>query len=107
MKLTSCPAQPYLQCAALVGVLGLSACAGQQPGPSAGTRGVGTPGVSAYVPEDQAPTLQALLEQCQHTPQQASLMPAANRQNLEAACDQLQRQLHNQPGNAVPSAVVE
>lgn len=91
--------QAILRRMALAAVLGFPACASQAPGSGAEMRGVGTPGVSSYVPESQAPTLQALLNQCRQP-----APPAASRQGLDAACDQLQRQQHNQPGNAMPAA---
>jgi len=75
---------------------GLAACAGQPPGPETGIRGVGTPGVAAYVPADRATSLQAMQANCEGVPPAA---PSAT-QGLPAACDQLRRTLNNQPGNA-------
>lgn len=100
MTATPVRAQRCLRRTVLVVVFGLSACAGQPPRLDAGARGVGTPGVSAYMPDGQAPTLPALLERCQQASQQASA-PAANRLSLEAAWDELKRQRHNQPGNSM------
>ena len=80
-------------------VLGLTACAGQPPGSGAGLRGVGTPGVSAYVGEDQATSVQAMLDLCRQVPQQSD--PAPGDRGLSAACAQLRRTLHSQPGNTV------
>jgi hypothetical protein len=106
MKLALRSAQQALpRLVALAAALGLSACAGQPPGPASGLRGVGTPGVSAYMPADQATSLQALLDRCQQAPQASP--PQAGHQNLEGACDQLHRQLHNQPGNTVRAAAAK
>lgn len=93
---------------ALAAALGLTGCAdGQRRGAAPqGLLGYGTPGVSAYVPADQATSLQALLDRCQQAQPQAS-PPQAGRQSLEAACDQLHRQLHNQPGNTVRAAAAK
>lgn len=93
------PVQACLHRAALAVALGLSACAlpGQDPGP--GLRGYGTPDVSAYVPADQASSVQALLDRCGQVPRPAS--PSSATQGLAAACSQLHHTLHNQPGNAM------
>ena len=88
----------YAVVAGLIIAFGLTACSG--PGgapPEAARRGVGTPGVSAYMPGVQPTSLQALLDRCRLVPQQEGSPSAI--QGLPAACDQLHRQLHNQPGN--------
>jgi hypothetical protein len=99
MRAASRPIRACQQITALVAVLGLAACAGQPPGRTAGIRGVGTPDVSAYVPADQATSLQALLDRCAQEPRQTS--QSSGTQGLAASCSQLHRTLHNQPGNAV------
>lgn len=92
MRLSAQPIRLNLQFAALSVVIGCTACAGPQQAPS--SRGVGTPGVSAYVPHDQATTSQELLDRCRQAPQ------AVDNEGLSAACDQLKRQERNQPGNS-------
>lgn len=83
---------------ALALALGLAACAGPGQDPAPGMLGYGTPGVSAYVRDDEASSLQAQLERCRGVP----LADAAGRtEGLPAACGQLHRTLRNQPGNAV------
>ena len=84
----------------LVIALALSACSGQQAS-KGGVLGYGTPGVSGYVGEDQATSLQAQLERCGQVPQDGV---ASQTQGLAAACGQLQRTLRNQPGNSARSA---
>jgi len=54
------------------------------------------------MPDGQAPTLPALLQRCEQASQQAN-PPAASQLGLEAACDELKRQRHNQPGNSMAS----
>lgn len=83
--------------AALLLAFGLTACAGTATNPP-GMLGYGTPGIESYVSEDQAPTLQALLERCQNVPQAGA---GSQTSGLPAACNQLQRTAHNQPGNTV------
>ncbi len=85
---------------ALMLALGLAACAGPDRNPAPGLLGYGTPAVSAYVPEDQAASLQTMRASCERVP------PAdpSETQGLPAACDQLHRTLRNQPGNAVRAA---
>jgi hypothetical protein len=80
-------------------VLGLTACAGQSPGSGGELSGVGTPGVSAYVGENQATSVQAMLYRCRQVPQQSD--PAPGDRGLSAACAQLRRTLRSQPGNTV------
>jgi hypothetical protein len=95
------PARTRKATAALaVAVLVLTGCTGQPPGPLPGQRlrGYGTPSVSAYVPADQAASLQAMLDRCERVPRPPD---PAETVGLPAACDQLHRTLHNQPGNAV------
>ncbi len=94
------PARACLRLALLAAALGLASCAlpGQDPGP--GLRGYGTSDVSAYVPADQATSLQALLDRCAQAPQPTS--PPSETQGLAVSCSQLHRTLRNQPGNAVP-----
>lgn len=60
--------------------------------------GYGTPGVESYVPQDQAPTLQALLDRCRNVPQETA---DTQTSGLPSACSQLKRTSHNQPGNTV------
>lgn len=60
--------------------------------------GYGTPGVESYVPQDQAPTLQALLDRCRNVPQGTA---DTQTSGLPSACSQLKRTSHNQPGNTV------
>ena len=82
---------------ALLLATSLTCCAETSPSPQ-GMLGYGTPGVESYMPQDQAPTLQALLERCRNVTQAAGDSQTAG---LSAACDQLQRTAHNQPGNTV------
>jgi len=82
----------------LPAVLGLAACNVTPLQTQAGMRGFGTPGVSAYAPNGDAPSLQAQLERCERVPQAGS---AGQTQGLPAACDQLRRTVRNQPGNSV------
>ena len=82
----------------LLAVLGLAACTATPLQMQAGMRGFGTPGVSAYAPDGDAPSLQAQLERCERVPQTGS---ASQTQGLAAACDQLRRTIRNQPGNSV------
>lgn len=82
--------------------LGLAACAGPGQGSAPGLLGDGTPGVSAYVPEDQATSVRALLDRCEQVPQRADSPPET--QGLPAACDQLHGTLRTQPGNAMRAA---
>ena len=79
--------------------LGMAGCAAPSPEREAGLRGVGTPGVLSYPGEDQATTLQALLDRCRQVPTQPG--PPSEAQSLSAACNQLHRTLHSQPGNTV------
>lgn len=80
----------------LAAVMSLGACSGH-PMKESRALGYGTPGVSSYVQDDQAASLQAQLERCD----QVSLADAASEtQGLAAACGQLKRTLRNQPGNA-------
>ena len=85
---------------------GVAACAAPAPD-KGGLLGYGTPGVSSYVQGSQDSTLQAELERCRGVglPDAAD---QAGRQTggLEAACNQLRRTAHNQPGNAVRPARV-
>ncbi len=81
----------------LAAAVSLGACSGQ-PTKDPRVLGYGTPGVSSYVQDDQAASLQAQLERCD----QVSLADAASEtQGLAAACGQLKRMLRNQPGNTV------
>ncbi len=83
---------------------GVAACAAPAPD-KGGLLGYGTPGVSGYVQDDRDSTLQAELERCRGVglPDAAG---QAGRQTggLEAACNQLRRTAHNQPGNGVQPA---
>lgn len=80
----------------MVLALGLASCAGPGRDAAPGLLGYGTPGVSAYMPEDRAASLQAMRASCEGVP---PADPSAT-QGLPAACDQLHRTLRNQPGNA-------
>ena len=60
--------------------------------------GYGTPGVSAYVRNDEDNSLQAMLARCNGVAQASA---ASETRGLPAACGQLQRTLRNQPGNTV------
>ncbi len=84
---------------AMLAVLGFAACARQPAESDTGLRGVGTPGVSTYLGSDQTTSLQAMLARCRQVPQQISPIPGDR--SLSAACDQLHRTLHSQPGNSV------
>lgn len=84
-------------CAVLVFASVLASCAGTQPSPP-GMLGYGTPGVESNMPQDKAPTLQALLDRCRDVPQATA---DAQTSGLPSACSQLKRTSHNQPGNAV------
>ena len=102
MRSKPVPARAGLPAAAALAVvaLGLVGCdaAGPRQGPSPpGLLGYGTPDVSAYVPADRASSLQAMRANCEGVSPPAD--PSAT-QGLPAACDQLRRTLHNQPGNA-------
>ncbi len=77
---------------------GLAACSGQTAGTPSTKLGFGTPGVDRYAAGSQATTLQAQLDQCGQVLQTSV---AGRTDSLAAACQQLQRTLHNQPGNAV------
>ena len=94
-------AQPLAAVLALAVVLGLAACAGRDQGSVQDHRGYGTPGVSAYMGEDQATSLQALLDRCARVPR--AVVQASGDEGLAAACDQLHHTLRNQPGNTVPA----
>lgn len=63
--------------------------------------GYGTPGVSTYRQGASAATLQEELDDCSRVPQAGA---ASQTQGLPAACAQLHRTLHNQPGNTLQSA---
>lgn len=75
----------------------LVSCAGPQPN-TPGMLGYGTPGVESYLPQDQPPTLQALLDRCRDVPQANA---DTQTSGLPSACSQLRRTAHNQPGNTV------
>ncbi len=78
--------------------LGLAACSAPQASSGTGMLGYGTPGVSAFMGDDQAGSFQAELDRCR----QVSHADAATQtQGLVTACRQLQRTLRNQPGNTV------
>ena len=95
------PVRVCVRLAALAVALGLAACAGPGQSSGPGLRGYGTPGVSAYLPTDQATSVQALLDRCAQVPRPAT--PPSETRGLAAACSQLHHTLRNQPGNAVPS----
>lgn len=91
------PVRQVRQAIMTLAALVLAGCAGQQQEQAPGLRGYGTPAVSAYVPEDQATTLQAMRARCEGVPPADS----AATQGRPAACDQLRRTQNNQLGNAV------
>ena len=83
---------------AVLSVIALTGCA-QAPQVQPGqVLGYGTPGVSTYLPADEATTAQALLDRCRTT---YPPVPNPTPQTFEAACDQLRRTARNQPGNTV------
>jgi hypothetical protein len=90
--------RPFQFLPLLPAVLGLAACGATPLQTHAGMLGFGTPGVSAYAPDGDAPSLQAQLERCERVPQAGS---AGQTQGLPAACNQLRRTVRNQPGNSV------
>jgi hypothetical protein len=79
----------------LLAVLGVASCAGSPLPSKPELLGYGTPAVTSYVPADQAGSVQAMQARCTGVP---SAGPSAT-QGLSAACDQLRRTIHNQPGN--------
>ncbi len=85
--------------------LALAACTAPGPVAKAQFKGVGTPGVSAYMGQHPATGIQALLDRC--APLRGSRDVPANQQTLQAACDQLHRTMHNQPGNSVQAPALE
>ncbi len=87
----------FSRACAAVAVAGLAACAGQASSSDSGLRGVGTPDVSSYPGDDQITSVQELLDRCRQAPEQAG--PSSAPRGLEAACGQLYRTMHNQPGN--------
>lgn len=91
------PVRRRLTSATLAAAFALAGCAGQQPRQPPGLLGYGTPDVSTYVPAKRAASLEALRTSCDGVP---AADPSAT-QGLPAACDQLHRTQHNQPGNAV------
>lgn len=82
--------------AVFAAALGLAACSGPQAGGGTGMQGYGTPGVSTFMGNDQAGSLQAELERCRQVSQADASTQAPG---LVAACRQLQRTQRNQPGN--------
>ena len=77
----------------------LAACAAPPPRAAPGKLlGYGTPGVESHLQPGQGDNLQALLARCQGVAEPVGVAPG--RQTLEAACDQLHRTMHNQPGNS-------
>ncbi len=87
--------------AVFVSLGALGACSGPPTSKQAGMLGYGTPSVSTYSQETSATTLKEELDGCSRVPQAGA---ASQTQGLPAACAQLHRTLHNQPGNTVPSA---
>ena len=79
----------------LAALANLAACAG--PPPAGEVRGVGTPGVVAYLPESETRDVATMRERCGRVPAAA----APGERSLASACDQLRRTLRTQPGNAV------
>ncbi|MDJ0390319.1 hypothetical protein QMO56_19590 [Roseomonas sp. E05] len=84
---------------ALLAAAALAACAERQPAPRSGLPGVGTPGVTSHMPGEEPTSVQALLERCSPAPSASGTPPRP--QSFAAACDELRRTLHNQPGNSV------
>ena len=76
----------------------LGACSGPPESKDAGLLGYGTPGVSSSIQGSPATTLQEELDRCSRVPQDGA---ASQTRGLPAACSQLQRTVHNQPGNTV------
>ena len=87
-----------LRAAAMAAAVLVAGCA-MPPATAPGTMlGYGTPGVSGYVPAGEASDLKSLMARCS----QVSIGVAPPRpQSFAAACDQLRRTAHNQPGNTV------
>ena len=83
---------------ALLAAAALAACAERQPATQSGLLGVGTPGVASHMPTEEPTSVQALLERCGPMSPESGPPPAP--QSFAAACDELHRTLHNQPGNA-------
>lgn len=79
--------------------VGLAGCSASTVQTSPVHLGYGTPGVSAYVNGMEAMDFKAMAARCSQVPQAA--MTANQIEGLPAACAQLQRTAHNQPGNAV------
>lgn len=84
---------------AVVALPALSACAEKSAAADPVLRGFGTPGVSAYLGDEQVSSLQALLDRCQAVSQGSA--PSSDSKGLAASCAQLHRTMHNQPGNMV------
>ncbi len=83
---------------AMLALAGLAACSGQPATRAADHLGYGTSGVSSYVGDSEAMSLQAQLDRCRQVP----LVGADTRtEGLPAACSQLRRTMSNQPGNTV------
>ncbi len=101
MILTFSPRQLGRLTALLVALPALGACSGPTTSREAGLLGYGTPGVSTYRQGAPASTLQEELDRCNRVPQAGA---ASQTEGLPAACAQLHRTLHNQPGNTLQSA---
>lgn len=86
---------------AAAGLALLSGCATPAPEATTGLRGVGTPGVSAYPAGASATTVDALVARCRQAPRATE---PTETDDLAAACAQLRRTMHNQPGNAAAGA---
>jgi hypothetical protein len=88
----------------IVAAVGVAGCAARSSQQEQALRGVGTPGVSSYATGDKATSLQALLESCRQAPEQAG--PPSGTRDLGAACSQLHRTMHSQPGNTAGPGTV-
>ncbi|MBE7158798.1 MAG: hypothetical protein INR62_10280 [Rhodospirillales bacterium] len=76
----------------------LAGCAGPPTAQPSQVLGHGTPGVESYGLPGRTATLADLQDRCRAVPD----TPDPPRpQTLAAACDQLRRTLHNQPGSAL------
>jgi hypothetical protein len=100
MSMTFSPPQLGCWTAVMVALGALGACSGPPTSKEAGELGYGTPGVSTYQPGSSAATLQEELDRCSRVPQAGA---ASQTRGFPAACAQLQRTLHNQPGNTLQS----
>jgi len=84
--------------AVLVISAALGACSGPPGSKNTSALGYGTPGVSASTQGSSATTVQEEMDRCSRVPQDGAV---SQTRGLPAACSQLQRTVHNQPGNTV------